>query len=253
MTENRLRPWVVGHRGAMGHAPENTPASFALGWKMGADALECDVHMSRDKRLVVIHDPRLERTTSGAGLVRVAMWRAIRKLDAGAWFGKKFRGQRVYSLDDLLGWVRRQKSRGGNPLRLLVEIKNKPAPYPGIERAVAAALQRNRMVGRAGVISFDHGAVRRMRALLPGLFTGILFDEPLRNPWARAAWARANSLFPRRNLVTRALTQGAAQRGLFVGTWTVNEAAAMKKMIRLGVDAIATNFPDRLVRLLDKN
>jgi glycerophosphoryl diester phosphodiesterase len=242
------RPLVIGHRGAMGHAPENTLASFELGWRMGADALECDVHLSKDRRLVVMHDESLDRTTSGSGLIQDHRWSEIRRLDAGGWFHRRFKGQHPLRLEDLLAWIRGKKARSGQPLKLVVEIKNEPVRYRGIAEAVANALRGREE--RVLVISFDHGAVKRVKVLSRKIFTGILFHQPLPDLEARVRWTRSDAVFPRWSLVTPALVRAARRKKWFVGTWTVNDPDAMKKMIRLGVDGAATNFPDRFVKLL---
>src|SRR5918912_617430 len=127
LEQERGRVWVVGHRGAMGHCPENTLASFERGLDLGADWVELDVHLSRDGALVVIHDETLERTTNGAGLVKDHDLAELRRLDAGAWFGPEFAGQRLPTLDEALAWAVR---RG---LVLDVELKNGPVFYPGLE------------------------------------------------------------------------------------------------------------------------
>ncbi|MBI4395974.1 MAG: hypothetical protein HY548_02690 [Elusimicrobia bacterium] len=240
--------WVVGHRGAMGYAPENTLASFELGWKMGADALECDVHLSKDRRLVVMHDESLDRTSSGTGLIRDASWSNIKRLEAGGWFHRRFRGQRVPRLEDVLDWIRDKKTPAG-PLRLIIEVKNEPVRYAGIAEALVRALKAERLLDRVVVISFDHGVVKRAKVLAPSLMTGILFRDPLPDLPARMAWTKADAVFPRRHLVTASLLRSARRAGWFVGTWTVNEEDEMKKMLRLGVNAIATNTPDRLAEL----
>jgi len=247
------RPWVIGHRGAMGHAPENTLASFALALALGADAVECDVHLSRDRRLVVIHDESLDRTTSGTGLVGKSPWSALRRLDAGGWYHRRFKGQRLLTLDDLLAWTGRRKTAAGRPLGLLIEIKNEPVRYAGIADAVAAALKKASAAERAAVISFDHGAVKRVKRLFSAVFTGLLFHEPLPHLAARVRWTKADGIFPRRHLVTPALLRQARRLRLFTGTWTVNAPDEMKRMIRLGVGGVATNFPGRLRALLGKS
>ncbi len=246
----RARPWIIGHRGAMGHAPENTLASFELGWKMGADALECDVHLSEDRQLVVMHDEALDRTSSGSGLIRDHRWGHIRRLDAGGWFHRRFRGQRVLRLPDLLGWIRDKTAPSGRPLILLIELKNEPVRYVGLAEAVVGALKKARMTDRAALISFDHGAVKRAKRLCRALFTGLLYHALLPDLEARVRWTGADGVFPRRTLVTPALARLARRRKWFLGTWTVNEPGDMKRMVRLGVDGIATNYPDRLARLL---
>src|SRR5215218_3697295 len=92
------RPLIVGHRGAMGYAPENTFAAYERAVALGADAVECDVHLSADGVPVVIHDHTLDRTTSGRGLVRDHTLAQLRALDAGAFFGPEFAGQRLPTL-----------------------------------------------------------------------------------------------------------------------------------------------------------
>src|SRR5579864_6905519 len=109
----RGRVWVVGHRGAMGHCPENTLASFERGLELGADWIELDVHLSRDGELIVIHDETLERTTNGHGLVRDHTLADLQALDAGD-------GQRIPTLNEVLTWAR---ERGAV---VDIEIKNAP-------------------------------------------------------------------------------------------------------------------------------
>src|ERR1700716_3392227 len=106
LEQERGRVWVVGHRGAMGHCPENTLASFERGLELGADWIELDVHLSRDGALIVIHDETVDRTTNGRGLVCEHTLAELKELDAGAWFGASFAGERVPSLDEVLVWAR---------------------------------------------------------------------------------------------------------------------------------------------------
>jgi glycerophosphoryl diester phosphodiesterase len=244
-------PIVIGHRGAMGYAPENTLPSFEKGWKMGADGIECDVHLSRDGQLVVIHDPTLDRTTNGKGRVRRHAWREMSRLDAGSWYHRRFRRARLLRLPELLDWLRPKKSPSGLPLKILIEIKNEPK-YPKIAERVVDVLQRKKMVDRAMIISFDHAVVRRVKRLSPELRGGILYHKRLADLTGRLAWTRADAIFPLWKLVTPSLIRLAKEQGRFVGVWTVNKPGEMRRMIRVGVDGIATNYPDRLRRLLKR-
>src|SRR5215207_11286279 len=106
LSDERGRVWVVGHRGAMGHCPENTLASFARGLELGADWIEMDVHLSRDGAVVVIHDETLDRTTNGHGLVRDCNLAELTALDAGVWFSPAYAGERIPTLDELLAFAR---------------------------------------------------------------------------------------------------------------------------------------------------
>lgn len=170
-------PAWIGHRGAMGHAPENTRAAFEAGLRLGADAVECDVRLSKEGRLVVIHDDRLDRTTSGRGPVSKKNWAQLSALDAGSWFGPSFAGQRLWRLDDLLAWAKRQQTRARRPLQVVIEIKARPGAPVQLAPKVVALLKKTGMVRRALVISFHHGEAARAKRLCPGLRTGLLFSE----------------------------------------------------------------------------
>lgn len=218
-------------------------ASFRKALDLGADAVECDVHLSRDGRLVVLHDESLDRTTNGTGPVKDLPWSRIRRLDAGRWFGERFRGEHPPALEKLLIWARRK------PLRVVVEVKTDKVRYPGIEEAVARAVRAASMEDRTLIISFHHPTMAKIKSLDGRLFTGLLFDRPLPDLPERLKRTKADAIFPRVSLVTERLARWARARGLFVGTWTVNETADLKRMVRLGVDAVATNYPERLAAL----
>jgi glycerophosphoryl diester phosphodiesterase len=96
------KPWVIAHRGASGHAPENTLAAFERAVALGARFIETDLHLSRDARFVAIHDATLERTTNGTGNVRDSTLAEIRRLDAGMWFDREFMGQKVPTLEEII-------------------------------------------------------------------------------------------------------------------------------------------------------
>jgi glycerophosphoryl diester phosphodiesterase len=126
-------PRVIGHRGAAGHAPENTLASFAKAAALGVRWVEFDVRLTGDGALVVFHDDTLERTTDGSGRVTDSTWAQINKLDAGAWFGRAFAGERVPALEDALTELER--------------LGRIPIP-PGKPKPAAPSLRRSGPRGR---------------------------------------------------------------------------------------------------------
>ena len=237
------RPLVVGHRGASGYAPENTLASFELALEQGADAVEMDVHLSRDGAVVVIHDEHLDRTTDGRGLVLQHTLAELRRLDAGTWFDPRFSGQRIPTLAEVLEWA-------AGRARVAIEIKNGPLLYEGIEAKVVELLDRHGMRERALVISFDHHALRRVRDLDPAIATGVLyFGRPLDpTPLARAVGAQVHE--PHWSIVTPEDVAVAHAAGLRVSTWATSDPDVLRQLVEVGVDGIATDHPDVLVRLL---
>ena len=243
--------WVTGHRGAMEYAPENTASSFKEGLRRGADALECDVHLSKDGQCVVMHDESVERTTNGQGLVSQLKAAQIKKLDGGSWFSKKFKGEKIWLLQDLLRWAWRQKTVQGNPLCVVIEVKNEPVRYLQIEKKILDCVVKCKMKNRIVIISFDHGVVKRMKQLDSEFFSRILYDRPLADPMARAKQMSADAIFPRRNLISKKLVERARSQKLFIGTWTVNEPKEMKKILRMKPDMITSNVPDRLIQHFD--
>ncbi|HKO32265.1 MAG TPA: glycerophosphodiester phosphodiesterase family protein, partial [Candidatus Limnocylindria bacterium] len=176
---------VVAHRGASAQAPENTMESFRLGAEAGADAIELDVHLTRDGHLAVIHDDTVDRTTNGSGAVVSFTLKNLRKLDAGARFtaddgSAPFagRGLTIPTLEEVLDWL-------PDDLGLVVEIKARAAVPKVVE---ALRDQPVRKDGRANVISFDEAAIDEAHALDAELPTGYLlvptqpFEPALR--WA---------------------------------------------------------------------
>jgi glycerophosphoryl diester phosphodiesterase len=100
--EGKEKVICVAHRGGAGCAPENTPAAFKKAIALGADMVECDIHLSKDGHMVVIHDDRLDRTTNGKGLVREKTLAELKALDAGSWYGGEFAGEKISTLEELL-------------------------------------------------------------------------------------------------------------------------------------------------------
>src|SRR3712207_4357995 len=165
---DRPGPYVIGHRGASGYAPENTMVSFERALALRADAIECDVHPTSDGKLVVIHDPTLDRTTSGQGFVSAHTSEQIRALDAGSWFDPSFADERVPLLDEVLDWARGRT-------KVVIEIKQGPIFYPNVVELLIDVLDRTQMRGVVLVISFDHYSVQRLKQRAPDVTTGVLY------------------------------------------------------------------------------
>lgn len=238
------RPLVVAHRGASGHAPENTIASFELAIEMGADAIECDVHLSRDGQLFVLHDFTVDRTTNGHGLVAQTPSADLHRLDAGSWFGEQFAGQRLPTLAQVLDLARGRA-------RVAIELKQGPVYYPGIEQALAGAIHYAGMAEEVLVISFDHHALLRLREISPEIATGVLYAARPIDAVELARAADAQVLEPQWSMVTAEDVERAHRAGLLVVPWAVDDPAEMSAVLALGVDGLATNYPDRLLAIAD--
>lgn len=234
--------WVVAHRGASGHAPENTMAAFRRAVELGARFVETDLQLSRDAHFVAIHDETLERTTTGRGPVREHSLAELRDLDAGSWFDSKFASERIPTLEEVLEF--------GRETDAVLYLELKPGRAWGIEQAVVGALRDARETSHAVVISFDPTTLANVRRLEPTLMTGYLFNRPQAEAMALAVQVGARQIAPRADLVTRDLVEGAHRAGLQVVTWTINQPELMRGLAAVGVDGIITDYPDRLIEVL---
>jgi len=231
-------PWIIAHRGASGHAPENTMAAFERAVALGAQFIETDLHLTRDARFVAIHDKTLERTTNGKGAVRDFTLAELRGLDAGMWFDRQFMGQRIPTLEEILEFARQ------HDVVFYLEIKYDSAW--GMHHALAAALGGPGNAARTIVISFDPSTLTALRRLDASIMMGLLVEGENRDFVKSALDVGARQLCPRADLITRELGDQAHCSDLHVVTWTVNEAAKMNSAINAGVDGIMTDLPDRL-------
>lgn len=235
---------MIAHRGASAAAPENTIAAFELAIEQGADAIELDVHLSRDDHPVVIHDFALERTTDGTGPVRERTVRELKRLDAGGWYGGRFRGQRIQTLAEVL-------ERFGDRTRFWIELKAGSDLYAGIEERVVSTMEIYGMVERGLVQSFDHPALGRVHGLNPQIRLGALVHHLPADP-AAVAPGIVDAICPGVSALT---AEGAAAiRGAGLGcyVWTVNEPAQMDRLVAWRVSGIITDRPDLLRRRLGR-
>jgi len=235
----------VGHRGAKGHAPENTFASFNLAVQMGVSAVETDVHLSHDGELVLIHDHTVDRTTNGHGFVKDLTLAELKGLDAGAWFDARqsapglprFAGERIPTLAELLVWA---KGR----VAVAIEIKNGPIYYPGIAAKVIRLLREHDMMGEAILISFDHFVLREAKMIAPDVSTGILYAARLVDPVGAAHAAGASAVHPNWAFVTPDLVETVHAAGLAISPWCPNDAPTLRALAAMGVDSIGTDYPE---------
>ncbi|POX36856.1 glycerophosphodiester phosphodiesterase [Streptomyces sp. Ru73] len=249
------RPVTVAHRGASAYAPENTIAAINAAHRMGIDWVENDVQRTKDGKLIVMHDTTLNRTTNVEELYPDrSPWKIsdftlseIRKLDAGSWFGAKFKGERVPTLERYMDAV------SHNHQKLLLELKS-PELYPGIEAQTIKELKREGWMDRRHVKnrliiqSFNADAVKKVHELRPDVKTGFLGTPAVADLPKYAKFA--DQINPSHTTVNMAYVSavhafaGAHGRPLEVYTWTVNDADTAKKVAGWGVDGIITNKPD---------
>lgn len=273
-----MKPLVIAHRGASGLAPENTLAAFSLAVALGADGVELDVQMSADGRPIVMHDARVNRTTNGTGNVSRLRFEQLQRLDAGAWFDKRrsrrprvramidrlyaeagaasphYSGEPVPSLDDVLSLLKPNSLE-----RIYVELKGSSLNNAALLESVLLLVRKHRVVKSTTLLSFDHEVIRRAKELSNEVRTAALFPARGRRLVSSrliirlAESAGVDEVALHYGLATRRSIDALHERGLWVSVWTANSKLAIRRVIGAGVDAIMTNFPNRLRELLDSD
>ena len=237
----------MAHRGGAGLAPENTLAACAAAVRLGVDAVEVDVRLSADGVPVVLHDATLDRTTDGSGPLAAHTADSLRRLDATV---SRRRGHIEPEPPPTLAQVLDVLGGRAAPH---VELKGDPAVQPALVAAVVALVRDSAQAADTVLLSFDWDALAGARRLAPEIARGALAaawprDWPgalsrlvaLQASWLGLRYAAAT---PARRLLARA-------GGLRFGVWTVNRRPSLRRAIDLGVDAISTDRPDRLLELL---
>ena len=237
------KPWVIAHRGASGHAPENTLAAFERAVALGAGFIETDLHLTRDSRFVAIHDATLERTTNGKGNVRDCTLSEIRKLDAGMWFDREFMGEPVPTLEEIVEFAAK------HDVIFYLELKYEAAW--GMHHSLVGALQTSGGAARSIVISSSEATLTALRQVDSAAMMGLIFEEANQDYAKTGIELGVRQLCPNFSLVTPAMVEQAHQLDLQVAAWTVDDPKAMQAMIAAKVDGIMTNFPDRLQAILE--
>ncbi len=248
---------VHAHRGGAGLAPENTLAAFRNALAMGVDVLEMDLHVTADGEVVVIHDPTLERTTTGRGYVRATALADLQRLDAGSWFNAQFAGERVPTLRAVLDLVR---GSGNNRVRLNIETKYEPsAPTPpqDFEERALRVIREAGMIDRVIIQSFYYPSLARVKTLDRSVPTAALraATDPTPDPVAVVRAAPADIYSPSIRLVSRATVDAVHRAGIPIVPWTVDDPTQMERLLEMGIgtlrgDGIITNYPDRLIQAL---
>lgn len=236
---------IIGHRGASHAAPENTLAAVNLAWERGADAVEIDVFLTKDGRIVVIHDANTKKLAGRDRKVIDQTLAELKALDVGRWKGEQWADERIPTLEEVLATVPDGK-------RLLIEIKSGPEIVPKLKRLIETA---GKKPGQTAIIGFSLATVKQVKRELPRLkvyWVVALKRDKVTRKWSPAVeslirQARAANLdgldVGRAEVIDRPYVQKVRQAGLGFYVWTVNSIKEARRLKEIGVDGIATDRP----------
>ena len=212
---------VIAHRGASFFEPENTIRAIEKAIKMDANFVEVDVRMSKDNELVIMHDPDVNRTTNGKGLVKDYTLHELKKFDAG-------NGETIPTLDEVISCV---KDRIG----LVIEIKE-----PGTEVKILEKINENNLENVI-LTSFYHKSIKNAIKMDPSVDAGVIFTCQPVDIKQMASNASANIIFPSYRYIDEDMIKQAKDNGISVYPWTIDDPDIFKKFVKMGADGIVTN------------
>ncbi|MBM7646030.1 glycerophosphoryl diester phosphodiesterase [Scopulibacillus daqui] len=246
----------ISHRGASGYAPEHTIPSYKLAKKQKGDYIEIDLQMTKDGKLIAMHDETLDRTTNGTGMVKDHTLSEIKKLDAGSWFNKKYpekanpdyAGLKVPTLEDIIHTF-------GRSTNYYIETKS-PEVYPGMEEKLLNILKKNKLIGpgsKSGKViieSFSKPSLMKIHAMDADIPLIQLLSYSQK---AKISQKEINDIKkyavgvgPNYEAIDRDYVQKIRHNGLLIHPYTVNRKEDMKKLLDWGVTGMFTNYPDVL-------
>jgi len=226
-----MRVLIIGHRGASAYYPENTLLAIRKAIEMGADIIEVDIRLSRDRYPVVIHDETLDRTTNGKGPVSMYTLSELKSFNAGL-------GEKIPSLEEVLRYFQNIDKV------LFLELKEIGATDKSLE-----LVRKYDLLNRTYFISFHIKALQRLNKLDQKVNLGLLYSSP--DKWINlAVKLKCKAILPKYTITTKKVVKQAHREGLEVFTWTIDDPKRAVKYARIGVDGIATNKPDILIKAL---
>lgn len=231
---------IFAHRGYSAVCAENTMTSFIEAEKAGADGIELDVQLTKDREVVIIHDEKVDRTTSGSGYVKDFTFKELRKLNANKRGLKK---EPIPTLQEVLEWMQT------NQIICNIELKNGRFSYEGMEDEVIQLVRHFNLTDRIILSSFNHYSIVDAYRLAPEIETAPLYAENLYMPWIYAKAIRAKGIHPDYRRITDEMVAAAMENGIAVRPYTVNQDVGMKRFFNLNCTAIITDDPVKALRI----
>ncbi|MCG6186486.1 glycerophosphodiester phosphodiesterase family protein [Maribellus maritimus] len=226
----------IAHRGASYLAPENTVASANLAWELGADAVEVDIYLTKDNRVMVIHDKDTKRTCSGKKNLTIEDTPSmlLRDLDAGVWKDEKYKGEKIPFLSEIIETVPEGK-------KLVVEIKCGKEVVPHLARIIEKSGKLSQIV----FISFDWDAIVDAKEQFPENKCYWLSSSKsaVKRKVAEAASEKLDGINLNYSIIDEEMMALAKENNMEVLSWTIDDPSEAKRLTNLGVTGITTNRP----------
>lgn len=229
------QPTIIAHRGSSFMAPENTIASANLAWEQNADAVECDIYLTKDNRIVVMHDGNTKRTTGQSYKLAETNSDVLRALDAGSWKDAKYKGEKIPFLEELIATAPKGK-------KIVIEIKCGSEVFPTLKQVVNSSGKKKQLI----FIAFDWETIVKAKKLFPKnacyWLSSSAADVQAKLP--EVAKNKLNGVNLNNRIIDQETVRKAKALRLKVLSWTIDDPEEARRLVDLGVSAITTNKPD---------
>lgn len=237
----------IAHRGFSGKYPENTMLAFKKAVEVGCQGIETDLHITKDGVIVICHDETIDRTTNGSGFIRDYNYKELSNFDAGVKFGKEFEGEKIPTIEEFLNYVKDKN------LLINLELKNDIIAYEQMEKKVIDKIYEFKLKNNIILSSFNHYSMIRAKEYDSSIKTGLLYEATLYNVHDYVKTVGADALHPFfPSVMDENIVRQIKNSGTMINTYTVNKEEHMKALIKLGIDGIITNYPNKLKKILQE-
>ncbi|MEN7550271.1 glycerophosphodiester phosphodiesterase family protein [Rapidithrix thailandica] len=234
-----MKSLIVAHRGASFEAPENTVASAQLAWQQNADAVEVDIHTSKDQRIMVIHDKNTKRTCGADMLVKETLADSLRALEAGSWKDVKYEGEPLPFLEEVIETIPAGK-------KLYVEIKCEKTVVPLLKEMLAQHPKKEQIL----FIAFDYETIVATKEAFPenkAYWLSSKLPEDYKSLFEKVKKDKLDGVDLSHKVIDAEVVKTAGELGLEVHTWTVNDLERANELQTIGVKSITTDKPGEIL------
>jgi len=258
----------IAHRGASAYCPENTLAAFIKAVNMGIKYVECDIRLSKDGHLMVIHDKTIDRTTNDKGIVSDFNLKELKKLDAGSWFDPKYKDERIPTLSELFDLLEKCKD-----IKLVLEIKDSNY-FPEITEKAINMIKKRNMINRVNISAFYWDVLEKVKRIEKNIETSALIEfstkkdyfslindggpvsiyNDINNLIKDATLFNVNVVCPPANNTNEEIIEKLHKNGFKVRLWGVGENiddSFLKALIKWGIDGLTINDPYFVAKLMN--
>ncbi|MGM0508326.1 MAG: glycerophosphodiester phosphodiesterase [Fusobacteriota bacterium] len=234
---------IYAHRGFSSQAPENTLSALRMALGLEIDGIEFDVQMTKDKKLVIIHDEKLKRTTNGRGLVEQKSYKELNKLSAGSWFSNKYKDEKIPLLSQVLELLKNKD------IKINIELKNDKIRYIGMESMVLELINNFNLDNKIILSSFNYESLERIYELNKNIEIAYLSKKIKKDIIYNIKRINAKAIHTKISKLNKKQVKAFHEENIKVRCYTINKKRHFKKAIKYGVDGLFTDKPDYILNM----